>query len=151
MDASWSSFCLNYKSVLPLSIPSLAVCPLPPKKEFKGTEGELAVKKAQKSNIPRVLASFHPRRGFSLVLSCWDPADSVCSAQLKPILRMKEGWGQRLCVGGFLLCWWVTRSLRRGRKCALRSEHSQPWLGASLIIHRTDVIESQEFSELERT
>lgn len=30
-------------------------------------------------------------------------------------------------------------------------EHSQPWLGASLIIHRPDVIESQEFSELEGT
>lgn len=28
-------------------------------------------------------------------------------------------------------------------------EHSLPWLGASLIIHGTDVIESQEFSELE--
>lgn len=30
-------------------------------------------------------------------------------------------------------------------------EHSQSWLGASLIIHRTDVIESQEFTELEGT
>lgn len=30
-------------------------------------------------------------------------------------------------------------------------EHSLAWLGASLIIHRTDVIESQEFSELEGT
>lgn len=30
-------------------------------------------------------------------------------------------------------------------------EHSHSWLDASLIIHRTDVIESQEFSELEGT
>lgn len=30
-------------------------------------------------------------------------------------------------------------------------ELSQSWLDASLIIHRTDVIESQEFSELEGT
>lgn len=63
---------------------------------------------------------------------------------------------------GSLLGWWVPGGPGHGGANGavgvskegeeVRSEeHSQAWLGASLIIHRTDVIESQEFSELEGT
>lgn len=44
----------------------------------------------------------------------------------------------------------MMQSLKRGEEVRAE-EHSQSWLGATLIIHRTDVIESQEFSELEGT
>lgn len=45
---------------------------------------------------------------------------------------------------------WATEEPMEGEEVRAE-EHSQSWLGASLIIHCIDVIESQEFTELEGT
>lgn len=102
-DASWSSFCPNYKSVLPTSIPSLAQF-IPPNTS-KGEES--AVTWAQQCSLPRILASFSASQGLLLGAELLGYRRLCLPQQFKPILRVKEGWGQRLCVGGFLLCRWV--------------------------------------------
>lgn len=107
----------------------------------------------QTSGLPRVLASFPVSQGLLLAAELLGRCRLCLPELFKPILREKEGWGQWLCVGGFLLCRWVPGGPghrgANGAACVSKEgeevraqEHSLSWRGASLIIHHTDIIQS---------
>lgn len=83
-----------------------------------------------------MLASFPLLQGVLLVAELLSSRRLCLPEQLKPILRVKKGWGQRSCVGVvspmLVGAGWTgpeepmepSVSLRRGRKCARRSTAS---------------------------